>query len=237
MWGSVRQGEKDSAAKSASGREANIGRKFSEASPSLSMSHNSDRNPFYAKSPVREIAALCVAGRSIYKHLPGVVAFDKRRDARTFSGGCPVVAHPPCKLWGATRFIARSKDPDAEKALGVWCVAQVIENGGIVEQPMRSTLWDACGLPRVGDMSDPFLWTLYVEQSWFGYPARKPTWLLLSGIPQSAVRLPLRLSDDARNVLELHDSLRSQTTERFGKWLVALARETWKSLPGKFPAK
>lgn len=40
------------------------------------------------------IAALCVSGRSIYKHLPGVIAYDSRRDARTFPANMPFFIRP-----------------------------------------------------------------------------------------------------------------------------------------------
>lgn len=49
----------------------------------------------------RTVAALCVAPNSLYKRLPGVEAYDHARDVRSFAGGMPVVAHPPCRAWSA----------------------------------------------------------------------------------------------------------------------------------------
>lgn len=46
-----------------------------------------------------KVAALCVHKRSIYKSIPNVEAYDERRNAFTFHGGCPIVAHPPCRAW------------------------------------------------------------------------------------------------------------------------------------------
>ena len=42
---------------------------------------------------------LFVAPNSIYKEL-GCDCYDAGRDARTYTGSAPVVAHPPCQLWG-----------------------------------------------------------------------------------------------------------------------------------------
>ncbi len=53
------------------------------------MSHISDSSALAVPKGERQVAALCVSGRSIYKHLPGVDCFDHRRDARQFAGQCP----------------------------------------------------------------------------------------------------------------------------------------------------
>ena len=50
-----------------------------------------------AAPTVRNVAALCVAPNSHYKTMPGVDAYDISRDVRSFTGGMPVVAHPPCR--------------------------------------------------------------------------------------------------------------------------------------------
>ena len=44
-------------------------------------------------------AKIMASGKSIYKTMPGVDAYDRLRDALTFSGGMPVIAHPPCRAW------------------------------------------------------------------------------------------------------------------------------------------
>jgi hypothetical protein len=43
----------------------------------------------------RQVAALFVRADSVYKALPAVDAWDAGRDARSWPGGCPVVAHLP----------------------------------------------------------------------------------------------------------------------------------------------
>ena len=46
------------------------------------------------------IAALYVESRGVYAGLPDVDLRDRDRDARTYAGPWPVVAHPPCARWG-----------------------------------------------------------------------------------------------------------------------------------------
>lgn len=46
------------------------------------------------------IAALYVLPDGPYAGLEGVEVWDEARDARTYAGPWPVVAHPPCQRWG-----------------------------------------------------------------------------------------------------------------------------------------
>ena len=84
------------------------------------------------------MAALFVRADSIYKTLPGVDAYDIERDARTYDGPWPVVAHPPCRAWGRLRTFAKPR-PD-ERNLARLAVALVREFGGVLEHPENSTL-------------------------------------------------------------------------------------------------
>lgn len=109
------------------------------------------------------VAVLCAAPNSIYKQIDGVVVYDAERDARTFSGGMPVVAHPPCRAWSA--FCGHQAKPEpGEKELGPWCVEQVRNSGGVLEHPAHSRLWQACDLPRPGERSRGGLWSMWIEQ-------------------------------------------------------------------------
>lgn len=189
---------------------------------------------------MRTVAALCVSGRSIYNHLPGVVAYDSRRDARTFSGGMPVVAHPPCRLWSRNlSHQAKAENPEAEKNLGRWYVEQVLRCGGVLEHPAHSKLFEDCNLPlpncRTGD---PFLFTLYVEQCWFGYATPKPTWVLVSGVPLHQVEaMPFSLGACRHDAMSgLSQSARARSVQPFAQWLCQTARSSWWSLPRANPA-
>lgn len=96
------------------------------------------------------ISALCVSRNSAYHGLPGVVAFDIDRDARTFLGDTPIVAHPPCRAWSA--FCShQAKAPPGEKELAPMCVELLRQCGGVLEHPAHSRLWPAMGLPRPGE--------------------------------------------------------------------------------------
>lgn len=90
--------------------------------------------------------------RCVYRTLEGVEVWDEARDARTFPGGMPVVAHPPCRTWG--RLAQFSKGTADEHALGFLAVAQVRANGGVLEYPAGSTLWRDAGLPIPGAPAD-----------------------------------------------------------------------------------
>jgi hypothetical protein len=78
---------------------------------------------------LRTVAALCVAPNSGYKQMVGVECYDKGRDVRTFAGGMPVVAHPPCRTWSA--YTAhQAKAPPGEKELGLLCAEWLRREGG-----------------------------------------------------------------------------------------------------------
>lgn len=196
------------------------------------MSHNSDKAPpSDANSHVsRPVAALCVSGRSIYKHLPGVECFDRRRDARSFDGSTPVVAHPPCRLWSKyLSHCAKPLDAEAERELGRWCVRTVMRCGGVLEQPAHSALWAEMNLPYPGEpeiLGDrEKFYSIYVEQIWFGYASRKPTWILVCGVPMNQLPpLPFSLAQPRAKPARLSSFGRSRTVRPFAEWLVNVAR-------------
>jgi hypothetical protein len=184
------------------------------------------------RSEPRPIAAVCVSGRSIYHHLPGVEAFDSRRDARSFSGGVPAIYHPPCRTWSKfLRHFAKPLDLRAEQDLARWCVAMVMKHGGVLEQPAGSLLWQDQKLPMPNQpASDPFCYSLYVEQGWFGYATRKPTWLLVCGVPRHQLApLPFSLVEH-RDTSGKSSAGRSRTMQSFAEWLCQTARSSWWSL-------
>ena len=97
---------------------------------------------------MQTVAVLFARADSNYKVLPGVDVYDVERDARTYDGPHPVVAHPPCRAWGRLRTFANPR-PD-ERNLGRLAIALVCEFGGVLEHPAGSTLWSAQRLPKPG---------------------------------------------------------------------------------------
>lgn len=177
------------------------------------------------------VAILCAARKSVYHELPDVDVYDLDRDARTFPGGMPIVAHPPCRAWSRLAKNMGHVPIQAEIELGLWCCQQLRECGGIMEQPRGSLLFCEAGFP------DSDIWITEVHQVWWGYPMRKATWLAFCGIDPRAVAPPLRLHPrgyDRNKCSSMSERQRSATTREFAEWLVALARV---ATPGGVPIK
>jgi hypothetical protein len=174
----------------------------------------------------RHVAILCAARKSYYHNMAGVVVYDITRDARTFAGDMPVVAHPPCRGW-SIKMRHEAKPTPGEMELGIWCCEQLRRCGGILEQPAGSLLFRAGGLPMPFAGSRDDIWSLCVHQSWWGLDVRKPTWLCFFGIDERQVHVPYRLHDNANDwaiFRSKSNSKRSETIPAFAEWLVALAR-------------
>jgi hypothetical protein len=130
------------------------------------------------------VAVLFAREDSIYKTFPGVDVWDKPRDARTWPGGCPVVAHPPCRSWGMLKAFA--KPEPGEKDLALAAVRWVQQWGGVLEHPFTSGLFAACNLPRPGEQPDKFGgFTIDLPQWIFGHRAEKMTRLYVCGCAPS----------------------------------------------------
>lgn len=179
--------------------------------------------------PERKVAALCVAPNSEYRAMPGVECYDMARDVRTFAGGMPVVAHPPCRTWSA--YTAhQAKAPLGEQELGLLCAEWLRREGGVLEHPAHSRLFEAARLPmpghRLGD-----LYTMLVWQAWWGYPMRKATWLCFSRVDVRELALPYRPHDsrsgegDRRRQQVMSKHQRAATVPALAAWLVGAARK------------
>lgn len=139
-----------------------------------------------------DVAVLFARSDSVYKTLPGVDVWDIDRDARKWPGGCPVVAHPPCRTWGTLSHLF--EHPAGERDLAPWAVAQVRRFGGVLEHPSKSRLWPELGLPRIGTFDEFGGWTLAIHQSDFGHRAEKKTRLYIVGCdPRDVPPLPIVL--------------------------------------------
>lgn len=177
------------------------------------------------------VAVLFDRADSIYKTMPECDVYDIERDARTWSGGCPVVAHPPCRAWGRLRTFAKPR-PD-EKDLARWAVSMVREWGGVLEHPAGSTLWTDQSLPAPGGVDSFGGWTLAAPQKWWGHKAEKSTWFYIVGCgPLDIPDVPLVLGEASHVVQsrKRHDyrphiskAEREHTPEPLARWLVELA--------------
>ncbi len=179
------------------------------------------------------VAALFVRSDSIYKTIPGVDAWDIDRDARLWPGGCPIVAHPPCRAWGQLSSWAKPRHD--EKELAVFAVDQIRMHGGVLEHPYRSSLWPVIGLPDCGDRDTFGGWTMPVHQHCWGHRAEKRTKLYIVGCnPRDVPPFPIRLDEPTHSIglysgrnrtkLELPKKEREKTPSAFAQWLVDLAR-------------
>ena len=175
------------------------------------------------------IAALFVSGRSIYRHMPQVRAYGAKEDALTFKGKEPVIAHPPCRTWSKyLKHQAKPKDLVAEQNLALFALEKVFANGGVLEHPAGSELWQRAKLPGVGDFTDPFCYTLYIEQSWFGHYARKPTWILVCGVPIAwAQKPPMRFHANSLARDQGNRAERSHTPKALAEWLCQISQCSW----------
>lgn len=185
---------------------------------------------------MKRVAVLFARRDSIYKTIPGCDVWDEDRDARKWTGGAPIVAHPPCAQWGQLRQFSR---PDEEvKALSPWAVNQVRTYGGVLEHPARSALWKDCGLPAPG-RGDKSGWTLSAPQFWWGHPAEKASRFFIVGIEPADVppipfalgEPPMLICSSRKNRKAGHGryvphSQRDVTPPLLAEWLVELARRT-----------
>ena len=141
------------------------------------------------------VAALFVQDGGSYFGLPYVDPWPESRDARSYPGPLPVVAHPPCQRWGNFWFGC----PLTVKRTGILkklgddggcfeaALSAVRRWGGVLEHPWLSRAWPAFMLnvpSRLGGwMRADFEggWTCCVEQGQYGHYARKPTMLYAFG--------------------------------------------------------
>lgn len=116
--------------------------------------------------------------------------WDMTRDARTYPGPYPVVAHPPCQLWGNLAHVNFKRYPKEKNRPGndggcfLSALNSVRRFGGVLEHPAFTNAWKAYGLhaPGLGWTEHlPGEWVCEVWQSAYGHKARKRTWLFYAG--------------------------------------------------------
>lgn len=148
-----------------------------------------------------KVAALFVMPKGVYIGHDRIDAWTEERDARTYAGPWPVVAHPPCerwgRYWGGGPMLAKTAK---QKKLGddggcfEAALAAVRKYGGILEHPEGSHAWSHFGLnkpPRSGGWVVADFeggWTCCVAQGHYGHRAQKLTWLYAKGVVLPTLR-------------------------------------------------
>lgn len=178
------------------------------------------------------IAALYVMPKGCYVGLEGVDPWDEARDARTYCGPYPVVAHPPCERWGRYWFGGPSAKVRRIKGDDAGCFASALASvrkwGGVLEHPAASSAWSAFDLakpPRAGGWvrADQFGgWTCCVDQKHYGHLAQKATWLYAAGcvLPEliwGKSEGGIRLDDGFHSKEERRRAVRTGIRQRLSK--------------------
>jgi hypothetical protein len=135
------------------------------------------------------IAALFVQAGGAYYGLDGVDPWDVERDARTYAGPHPVVAHPPCTRWCRLAGLVEARwgyRKGEDDGCFASALASVRRWGGVLEHPAWTDAWPAFGLPTPtpGGWSRELFgpgWVCEVSQRAYGHRARKLTWLYYVG--------------------------------------------------------
>lgn len=136
-----------------------------------------------------EPVILFVLEKSPYKEA-GFDCYDIQRNALTYTGDNPVVAHPPCQLWGRMakinfiRWGGEHNRPGNDGGCFKFALDTVNRCGGVLEHPADSYAWRTYGLVRPLPMQwtpSGDGWTCEVWQSAYGHKANKRTWLYYRG--------------------------------------------------------
>jgi len=146
------------------------------------------------------VAALFVDPKGPYPTLLGAEnCWDEARDARTYAGPCPVVAHPPCGRWCRLAKFVESRHPSMKVGDDGGCFSSALHKVryhlGVLEHPAWSLAWGAHELPIPPSsgwqqsLENSMEWTCEVWQSAYGHPASKATWLFYKGYAAPAPML------------------------------------------------
>lgn len=137
------------------------------------------------------IAALFVQPNGVYSKVPSVDMWDETRDARNYNGPYPVVAHPPCQLWGNLasvnykRWGGEHNRPGNDGGCFLSALTSVRKYGGVLEHPAKTRAFSYYGLPKPQKNSWTKSlcggWVCCVWQSAYGHRANKATWLYYFG--------------------------------------------------------
>lgn len=138
------------------------------------------------------VAALYIDPRGPYPKLLGPeLCWDEQRDARTYAGPWPVVAHPPCGRWCKLAHVVEKRygyKVGDDGGMFEHALTTVRRFGGVLEHPAESKAWQRFALvpPMCPGWSraDDAEWVCEVWQNAYGHRARKRTWVLYVGRPE-----------------------------------------------------
>lgn len=171
---------------------------------------------------MKSVAVLFAKKKSVYNQFTACDVFDLVRDARSYAGNLPVIAHPPCRAWGRLRHLAKPRQDESE--LAFFAVDQVRRCGGVLEHPWASSLWSAAGLPSPGQFDSFGGFTFGVMQGDFGHVAPKATWLYIVGLNPRDLPVPaFELGEKTGRVEMMGKAQREATPFAFAQWLFDLA--------------
>lgn len=136
------------------------------------------------------IAALFVEKDSIYKKQGNIDCYDIERNAKNFDFSLPVIAHPPCQLWGSMAFVNYARwggehnKPFNDDGCFKFAIDAVNKCGGVLEHPAKTRAFEFYGIKKpvgMGWQKHNNYWVCEVWQSAYGHRANKATWLYYVG--------------------------------------------------------
>lgn len=136
------------------------------------------------------ISALFVQEDGCYSNMVNIDMWSQDRDARRYKGDNPVIAHPPCQLWGKMANVnyaqwgGEHNKPGNDKGCFESALKSVNKYGGVLEHPAQTYAWNEYGLTKPNKnewIKSKSGWVCEVWQSAYGHRANKATWLYFVG--------------------------------------------------------
>ena len=197
-----------------------------------------------------QIAALFVAKDSIYKSFDFIDCYDAERDAMSYRGTFPVIAHPPCQLWGKmarvnfARWGGEHNRPGNDGGLFEYALKMVNYYGGVLEHPAQSYAFGEYEINKPSGMGwckHGIYWVCEVWHSAYGHKANKSTWLYYVGNsppfeldwsrPKGSHQIGFQdQRGKSKNKPTLNKKDANATPEKFRDMLIQLARHSKKAL-------
>jgi hypothetical protein len=137
-----------------------------------------------------KISALFVETNGVYFSIQDIDPWDRKRDARKYNDNNPVIAHPPCHLWGNMAFVNYARwggdhnKPGNDQGCFEAALKSVNKCGGVIEHPAKTRAFECFKIKKpnkIGWSHFENYWVCEVWQSAYGHRANKATWLYYVG--------------------------------------------------------